>query len=98
MSEEQSQDQSRQRQWNIIFLIVAVVGVLTAQYVYTQYQQVAQIPYSKFESYLDEGRIKSVDVGSETIRGEFDQPVDGRTILSPAAFRMILRSNSATRT
>jgi len=78
MSEEQSEDTDRQRRWNIIFLIVAVIGVLTAQFVYSQYQQVAQIPYSQFESYLEEGRIKSVEVGAETIRGEFKEPVDGQ--------------------
>jgi len=78
MSEEQSEDTDRQRRWNIIFLVVAVIGVLTAQFVYSQYQQVAQIPYSQFESYLEEGRIKSVEVGAETIRGEFKEPVDGQ--------------------
>jgi len=78
MNDDESQDQDRQRRWNVIFLIVAVVGVLAVQYIYTQYQQIAQIPYSQFETYLEEGRIKSVEVGNETISGEFSEPVEGQ--------------------
>jgi len=78
MNDDESQDQDRQRRWNVIFLIVAVVGVLAVQYIYTQYQQIAQIPYSQFETYLEEGRVKSVEVGNETISGEFSEPVEGQ--------------------
>ncbi len=78
MSGNESSDSQRERQWNIVFLIIAIFGVLTLQYLYTQYQQVAQIPYSQFQTYLDEGRIKSVDVGSQTIHGQFKEPVNGQ--------------------
>jgi cell division protease FtsH len=100
MNDDESQDQDRQRRWNVIFLIVAVVGILTVQYIYMQYQQIAQIPYSQFETYLEEGRVKSVEVGNETINGEFTEPVEGQdyfvTRRVTEDFARQLRDNNVT--
>jgi cell division protease FtsH len=100
MNDDESQDQDRQRRWNVIFLIIAVVGVLAVQYIYTQYQQIAQIPYSQFETYLEEGRVKSVEVGNETINGEFTEPVEGQdyfvTRRVTEDFARQLRDNNVT--
>nr|WP_246849466.1 ATP-dependent zinc metalloprotease FtsH [Rubellimicrobium arenae] len=50
------------------------------QYVYTTATEVAQIPYSAFESYLDEGRIAEVAVSDRFIQGSFTEPLDGRSM------------------
>jgi cell division protease FtsH len=63
--------------WNIGYLLAALLGVLLAQQVWMQAQRIQQIPYSQFQQYLDEGRIESVEVGPETVRGVFTEPVDG---------------------
>ena len=63
--------------WNVGYLLAAILGVLLAQQIWVQTQQIQQIPYSQFQQYLDQGRIESVEVGAETVRGVFTEPVEG---------------------
>ena len=42
------------------------------------YTQVAQIPYSQFETYLNDGKIAKVAVSDRYIEGKFKQPIDGK--------------------
>ena len=42
-------------------------------------EQVVELSYSEFLSYVDSGRIESVTVSETTLSGKFDTPVDGRS-------------------
>jgi len=71
-------EQTRKQRLNLAYLVAAVLAVLVIQYIYIETTQVADISYATFEEHLDEGRIESVRVGSETITGTFAEPVDGK--------------------
>src|SRR5690606_18111431 len=65
-------------QFNLWYWLIAFFIFLAFQYVYTTATQVAQIPYSQFETYLQEGRIAEVAVSDQYIQGTFKEPVDGK--------------------
>lgn len=66
--------------FNIWYWIAALFGLMLFQYVFTTTQQVAQIPYSQFETYLREGRIAEVSVSERFIQGRYREPQDGRSM------------------
>jgi cell division protease FtsH len=49
------------------------------QYFYVQSQEVEPIPYSTFERYLNDGKIKSIAITDKHITGEFKAPQDGKS-------------------
>lgn len=65
-------------QFNLWYWLIAFFIFLAFQYVYTTATQMAQIPYSQFETYLQEGRIAEVAVSDQYIQGTFKEPVDGK--------------------
>src|SRR5437899_9460095 len=64
--------------FNVWYWVAAFFGLMAFQYLYTNATQVAQIPYSQFETYLAEGKIAEVAVSDRFIQGHFKQPIDGR--------------------
>ena len=71
-------EMDKKTQFNIWYWIAAFFFLMAFQYVFTTATQVAQIPYSQFESYLRDGRIAEVAVSDRFIQGRFKQPVEGR--------------------
>ena len=69
----------RKAQINFWYILLAMFGVVLLRDVWVQSQTVAAIPYSQFEDYLDEGVIEEVVIGSDTIRGTFIEPQQGKT-------------------
>ncbi|QOG08507.1 ATP-dependent zinc metalloprotease FtsH [Aureimonas sp. OT7] len=69
---------NKKTQFNIWYWIAAFFIMLAFQYLFTTATQVAQIPYSQFETYLDQNRIAEVAVSDRFIQGRFTEPVDGR--------------------
>ncbi|MCT8997581.1 ATP-dependent zinc metalloprotease FtsH [Chelativorans intermedius] len=69
----------RKTQINIWYVVLAVFGVILLRDLWVQVQTVEPIPYSQFERYLDEGRVRDVVVGRDYIRGTFTQPQNGKT-------------------
>jgi len=70
-------DISRQTRLNLWYLLAAILGVMALQYLYVQSQQVEQIPFSEFRTQLEEGNVASVEVGSETVTGTYEEDVEG---------------------
>ena len=70
---------NRGTQINIWYVLLAVMGVVFLRDIWVQSQTVETIPYSQFETYLDQGAIKEVTVGETTIRGTFTSAQDGKT-------------------
>ncbi len=84
-------------EFNIWYWTLALLAVLMVQTWMVGAQSTAPITYSQFEQYLEDGRISSVAVGSETITGTFREPVDGKrqfvtTIVDPAILERIDRA------
>lgn len=62
-------------QFNIWYWLAAFVGLMLIQYLFATTQQVAQIPYSEFESHLQAGRIAELQVSDRFVQGTFKQPL-----------------------
>ncbi len=65
--------------FNLGYAIVAILGVMLVQDLWVRSQQVAVIPYSKFETLLAGDEVLSVSVGQTDLRGELKKPLsDGK--------------------
>ncbi len=65
----ESEPDVRKRQIMIWYVLAAVLGVLLFQAYWASYSEVETIPYSQFETLLDQGKVESVTVGVDSIRG-----------------------------
>ena len=68
------------RQINIGYWIAAFIALMMFQYFYSTATQVAQLPYSRFQTLLEQGMIADVAVSDQYIQGNFTQPVEGRSM------------------
>ena len=59
----------------IWYALAAVLGVLLFQAFWTSYTQVETIPYSQFETLLDQGKVAEVTVGTDSIQGTLKEPL-----------------------
>ncbi|MBN9028164.1 MAG: ATP-dependent metallopeptidase FtsH/Yme1/Tma family protein, partial [Rhizobiales bacterium] len=89
---------NKKTQFNIGYWIAAFFIFMLFQYVFTTATQVVQIPYSQFETYLDQGVIAGVAVSDRFIQGTFKEPVDGHqmfitTRVEPDLARQLLEQD-----
>ncbi len=71
---------NQQTKFNMWYWAAAILGVLFLQYVITTMVQVAQIPYSDFEKYLEQGKVAEVAISDRFIQGVLKEPLaDGKT-------------------
>src|SRR5919206_1267749 len=68
----------RKTQINLWYAALAVFLLLMFQSWWVTSQQVEQIPYSRFQQWLNEGKIDKVAVQDKFIRGELKEPQDGK--------------------
>ncbi|MDN5882656.1 MAG: ATP-dependent zinc metalloprotease FtsH [Nitrosospira sp.] len=54
---------------NFWYVIVAITGILLVQNLYTQYTKVEPIPYSRFHTLLDDGKIAEISITENHIYG-----------------------------
>jgi cell division protease FtsH len=66
-------------QFNIGYWIAAFFALALFQYFYAATDQVSRIPYSEFETLLEQGRIAEVAVSDRFIQGRFTEAVNGST-------------------
>jgi cell division protease FtsH len=62
---------------NVIYAILAVLGLLAVQAYIERAQQVERVEYSTFQEYLDEGRVDELRVTESEITGRFVDPDEG---------------------
>jgi cell division protease FtsH len=62
------------------YWLVAFLGLLVVQYVYSTTQQVAAIPYSQFEQLLRDGKVAEIGISDRFIQGKFKEPLDGKSV------------------
>jgi cell division protease FtsH len=63
--------------FNVLFWVVAVLGVLAVQDMWTRSQIVA-LPYSEFQKLVREDKVTKVVVSADQVAGELKDPVEGR--------------------
>ncbi len=59
----------KKSQINFWFVIVAILGLLLIQNLYSQYTQVEPIPYSRFMHFLEEGQVAEIAITEHQIFG-----------------------------
>ncbi len=69
----------KKHQFNFAYLVAALWAIVLFQYWFGPASQRADISYSQFETYLQDGSIKQVAVDEHFIHGEFKQPIDGKS-------------------
>ncbi|HYA06175.1 MAG TPA: ATP-dependent zinc metalloprotease FtsH, partial [Xanthobacteraceae bacterium] len=70
---------ARKRQIMIWYVLAAVIGILVFQAFWASYSQIETIPYSQFETLLDQGQVVSVTVGADSVQGTLKDPLpDGK--------------------
>ena len=70
----------RPTQFNVAYLVFALVAILLLQQWWTQAQQTEVVPYSEFEKLLAENRIEEVLVSDQRIVGKLKTPEGGKTV------------------
>ncbi|HEU5361145.1 MAG TPA: ATP-dependent zinc metalloprotease FtsH [Candidatus Deferrimicrobiaceae bacterium] len=63
--------------FNMIYIFVALLGVLLLQNVLVRYQGVTTIPYSDFQKLLRENKVAEVVISADEIRGQLKEPLAG---------------------
>ena len=61
----------KQAQFNLWYLIIAILGVLLLRDAWMTMTQVEPISYSEFQHHLKEGKIKEITIGTNTIQGVY---------------------------
>lgn len=69
----------RQNRINVAYIVMALLFMFLFQ-LWLGYRDIAQIDYSTFQTYLEDGKIASVTVSDRFIEGRFIQPVDGKPL------------------
>jgi len=71
---------ARKRQVMIWYVLAAAMGILLFQALWTNYSEVETIPYSQFETLLDQGKVAEVTVGADSVQGTLKEPLaSGKT-------------------
>ncbi len=67
--------------FNIWYLVIAFALMMMLQGLLAQRQQtqIADLSYSEFQAFLQEGRIAEVVITDEYVKGTFEEPLDGTT-------------------
>ena len=68
-----TESDARKRQFMIWYVLAAMFGVLLFQQFWTSYSQVETIPYSQFETLLDQDKVAEVTVGVDSIQGKLSE-------------------------
>ncbi len=70
----------KQTQFNIWYVLMAVLGVMLLHDLWVQVREIEPIPYSEFQTYLKEGKVEEIAVTQDHIQGTLKAPLpDGRT-------------------
>ncbi|HET7670313.1 MAG TPA: ATP-dependent zinc metalloprotease FtsH, partial [Burkholderiales bacterium] len=71
----------KRTQFNVAYLVFALVAILLLQQWWQQAQTIEVVPYSEFEQLLAEQRIAEVVVSDQRITGKLKQPENGKTVV-----------------
>jgi cell division protease FtsH len=71
----------KRTQFNVAYLIFALLAMMLVQQWWTKSQTVEVVPYSQFEKMLAENRISEVVVGEQQITGKLRTPEGSKTVV-----------------
>jgi cell division protease FtsH len=66
---------ARKRQVMVWYVLAATLGVLLFQWWWASYSQIEIIPYSQFESLLEQDKVAQVTASADSIQGTLKEPL-----------------------
>jgi cell division protease FtsH len=66
---------NKSTRFNLVYVLIAVSGVLLAHDLWTRSQAVAVIPYSLFQQLLAQGKVQEVVIDADSIQGALKEPL-----------------------
>jgi cell division protease FtsH len=69
----------RQTRFNLLYVALALVGVLVVQDLFARSQAVANIPYSQFQGLVRAGDVEKVVISPDRIEGSLKKPLEGKS-------------------
>jgi cell division protease FtsH len=69
---------SSKTRFHVVYVIIAMVGVLMVQQFAQQARQVAVMPYSEFQALLKEHKVSDVEIVGDTLQGSLKEPQNGK--------------------
>jgi cell division protease FtsH len=60
--------------FNLLYIAIAIAGVLLMRGVWVRSAAVAVIPYSEFQALLEQDRVREVVVGGDSVEGKLKEP------------------------
>src|SRR5262245_21331517 len=70
----------RRTQFNVGYVVFAVIAILVLQQLWQQAQTVEVVPYSEFEKLLADGKISEVVISDQRITGKFKSPEGTKSV------------------
>jgi cell division protease FtsH len=67
----------KKTKFNVWYIFIAVWGVFLLHALWVQSVQIEQIPYSQFQTYLNEGRVAEIRVSQNYLEGTLKDPQEG---------------------
>ncbi len=70
----------KKTQFNLWYVLLAIIGVMMVRDLWVSTTRVQPIPYSEFQHHLQTGQLESITISDNLIRGKLKKPQpDGRT-------------------
>jgi cell division protease FtsH len=69
----------KRTQYHVWYAIAAFIGLLLIQNWWHAARTTEIIPYSDFQAFLDQGKVGEILITESYIRGEFKEPIEGKT-------------------
>ena len=63
--------------FNLVYAVIAVLGILFFRSVYEKYQEVAIVPYSEFQKLLHDKKLEEITITNSSIQGKLKAPIEG---------------------
>jgi cell division protease FtsH len=64
--------------FHVIYLIVAVIGVVLVQQFMHDARTIAVVPYSEFQTLLKDHKVSEIEIVGDTLQGTLKEPVNGK--------------------
>jgi cell division protease FtsH len=73
-------DVQQSARFHFTYVMVALLGVVLLHDLWERAQNVAEIPYSEFQTLLEAGEVQEVLIGSDRIQGRLKEERDGKSL------------------
>jgi cell division protease FtsH len=63
--------------FNLLYVLIAAMGVLFLQDLWARSREVAPIPYSEFQTLVRDGKVEEIVIGADRIEGKLKEALEG---------------------